>query len=50
MKTTAKIYIAGHRGLVGGALVRNLTAADHTAAKRDALVKLAGFQTYDHHE
>ena len=24
--------------------------ADYTSAKRDAMVKLAGFQTFDHHE
>jgi GDP-L-fucose synthase len=30
MNKTAKIYIAGHRGLVGGALVRNLQAAGYT--------------------
>jgi GDP-L-fucose synthase len=30
MDKTAKIYIAGHRGLVGSALVRNLQAAGHT--------------------
>ena len=30
MNKDAKIYIAGHRGLVGGALVRNLQAAGHT--------------------
>jgi GDPmannose 4,6-dehydratase len=31
-------------------LVAEMVQADYTAAKRDALVKLAGFQTYDHHE
>jgi GDPmannose 4,6-dehydratase len=31
-------------------LVAEMVQADFTAAKRDALVKLAGFQTYDHHE
>jgi GDPmannose 4,6-dehydratase len=30
--------------------VAEMVQADFTAAKRDALVKLAGFQTYDHHE
>jgi GDP-L-fucose synthase len=30
MNQHAKIYIAGHRGLVGGALVRNLQAAGYT--------------------
>ena len=30
MNKHAKIYIAGHRGLVGGALVRNLQAAGYT--------------------
>lgn len=30
MPKTAKIYIAGHTGLVGSALVRTLTAAGHT--------------------
>ncbi|MBY0309578.1 GDP-L-fucose synthase [Patescibacteria group bacterium] len=30
MDKTAKIFIAGHRGLVGSALVRTLTAADFT--------------------
>ena len=32
MNKHAKIYIAGHRGLVGSALVRNLTAAGFTIA------------------
>lgn len=31
-------------------LVVEMVQADFTSAKRDALVKLAGFQTYDHHE
>lgn len=31
-------------------LVKEMVQADFTAAKRDALVKLAGFQTYDNHE
>jgi GDPmannose 4,6-dehydratase len=33
-----------------GELVAEMVRADHTAAKRDSLVKLAGFQAYDHHE
>ena len=31
-------------------LVAEMVQADYTSAKRDALVKLAGFQTFDHHE
>lgn len=31
-------------------LVREMVDADYTKARKDALVKLAGFQTYDHHE
>ena len=31
-------------------LVREMVEADYTSAKRDSLVKLAGFQAYDHHE
>jgi len=31
-------------------LVKEMVEADYTAAKRDSLVKLAGFQAYDHHE
>jgi GDPmannose 4,6-dehydratase len=31
-------------------LVVEMVQADYTAAKRDSLVKLAGFQTFDHHE
>ncbi len=31
-------------------LVREMTESDYTAARRDSLVKLAGFQAYDHHE
>jgi len=31
-------------------LVKEMVAADYTAAKRDSLVKLAGFQAYDYHE
>ncbi len=30
MKTDSRIYVAGHRGLVGGALMRRLHAAGHT--------------------
>jgi GDPmannose 4,6-dehydratase len=31
-------------------LVAEMVNSDYTAAKRDSLVKLAGFQAYDHHE
>ena len=31
-------------------LVREMVEADYNAAKRDSLVKLAGFQAYDYHE
>ena len=31
-------------------LVKEMVAADHEAAKRDALVKEAGYQTFDYHE
>jgi GDPmannose 4,6-dehydratase len=31
-------------------LVAEMVKSDFNSAKRDALVKLAGFQTYDHHE
>ena len=31
-------------------LVAEMVDADYTTAKRDALVRLAGFKTYDHHE
>ena len=31
-------------------LVREMVEADYTSAKRDSLVKLAGFRAYDHHE
>jgi len=31
-------------------LVREMVEADYTSAKRDALVKMAGFQAYDYHE
>ena len=31
-------------------LVKEMVQADFTAAKRDALIKLAGFQAYDYHE
>ena len=53
MDKTARIYIAGHRGLVGLHIVCTpapLKQADFTSAKRDALVKLAGFQTFERHE
>ena len=33
-----------------GELVREMVESDYTAAKRDSLVKLAGFQAYDYHE
>ena len=31
-------------------LVKEMVQADYTSAKRDALVKLAGFKTMNHHE
>jgi len=31
-------------------LVREMVKADYTSARRDAMVKLAGFQTYERHE
>jgi GDPmannose 4,6-dehydratase len=31
-------------------LVREMVTSDYKSAKRDSLVKLAGFQAYDHHE
>jgi GDPmannose 4,6-dehydratase len=31
-------------------LVREMVESDYTAAKRDSLVKRAGFRTFDHHE
>ncbi|MDH3459667.1 MAG: GDP-mannose 4,6-dehydratase [Burkholderiaceae bacterium] len=31
-------------------LVREMVASDYSAAKRDSIVKLAGFQAYDYHE
>jgi GDPmannose 4,6-dehydratase len=31
-------------------LVKEMVAPTTSSAKRDALVKLAGFQTFDHHE
>jgi len=31
-------------------LVAEMVKADYTAAKRDSLVKLAGFQAYDYNE
>jgi len=33
-----------------GELVREMVMADYVAAKRDTLVKLAGFKAFDHHE
>jgi GDPmannose 4,6-dehydratase len=33
-----------------GQLVKEMVAADHKAAKRDAMVREAGYKTYDHHE
>jgi len=32
------------------ALVKEMVESDYNSAKRDSLVKLAGFQAYDHHE
>jgi GDPmannose 4,6-dehydratase len=31
-------------------LVAEMVQADYSAARRDSLVKMAGFQAYDHHE
>ena len=30
--------------------MQEMVESDYTSAKRDSLVKLAGFQAYDHHE
>jgi len=32
------------------ALVKEMVVADYNSARRDALVKMAGFKTFDHHE
>ena len=37
-------------GISFAELVKEMVEADYTAARRDSLVKLAGFQAYDHHE
>ncbi len=56
MNKTSKIYIAGHRGLVGSALVRRLQAKGYTNlvlrthAERDELVKKHGYKAMDYHE
>ena len=50
MNKNAKIYVAGHRKMLGSATARNPKCKDYTSAKRDAMVKLAGFQTFDRHE
>ena len=56
MNKNAKIYIAGHRGLVGSAIVRNLQAKGYTNlltrthAERDELVKKHGYTTFDYNE
>ena len=31
-------------------LVKEMVEADYNTARRDSLVKLAGFQAFDHHE
>ena len=31
-------------------LVKEMVESDYTSAKRDSLVKLAGFHAYDYHE
>jgi len=31
-------------------LVKEMVLADYSSARRDALVKMAGFKTFDHHE
>jgi GDPmannose 4,6-dehydratase len=31
-------------------LVKEMVEADYTAARRDSLVKMAGFQAYDYNE
>ncbi len=47
-KARAKIGWAPKIGLQD--LVREMVEADYAAARRDSLVKSAGFQAYDHHE
>jgi GDPmannose 4,6-dehydratase len=31
-------------------LVKEMVEADYASARKDSLVKLAGFQAFDHHE
>ena len=38
-----KIYVAGHRGMVGSAIVRGVRASDLKAAKQHALLKANGY-------
>ncbi len=48
--TKAKVKLGWTPTTPFGELVREMVESDYTAAKRDSLVKLAGFQAYDHHE
>jgi GDPmannose 4,6-dehydratase len=48
--TKAKVKLGWVPTTPFGELVREMVESDYTAAKRDSLVKLAGFQAYDHHE
>jgi GDPmannose 4,6-dehydratase len=36
--------------LILAELIHEMVAADYAEARRDALVKSAGFQTFNHHE
>ena len=50
MKAGEAVYVAGHRGLVGSALVSEMVVADRELAKRDALIAREGFKVYRYRE
>ena len=48
--TKAKHKLGWVPGITLPELVKEMVEADYTTAKRDSLIKSAGFQAYDHHE
>ena len=48
--TKAKARLGWEPATTFEQLVKEMVEADYTAARRDSLVKLAGFRAFDHHE
>jgi len=48
--TKAKVKLGWTPRTTFDELVKEMIEADYTSARKDSLVKMAGFQAFDHHE